>query len=52
MFHQGCEGVALGATFVNAGYSLVKYAILGIIFGLITPIGVAIGIGVGSAYQS
>ena len=51
-FHQACEGMALGATFVKAEYSLLKYAILGIVFVLVTPIGVAIGIGVGSAYQS
>ena len=52
MFHQGCEGVALGATFVKAEYSTVNYIILGVIFVLVTPIGVAIGIGVGSSYQS
>lgn len=52
MFHQGCEGLALGATFVKAEYSLLKYIILTIIFVLVTPIGVAIGIGVGAAYQS
>lgn len=51
-FHQACEGMALGATFVKAEYSLLKYTILGMIFVLVTPIGVAIGIGVGSAYQS
>ena len=52
MFHQGCEGLALGSTFVKAEYSLLKYIILGVIFVLVTPIGVAIGIGVGGAYQS
>ena len=51
-FHQACEGMALGATMVKAEYSVIKYAILGIIFVLVTPIGVAIGVGVGSAYQS
>ena len=51
-FHQACEGMALGATFVKAQYSLLKYTILGLIFVLVTPIGVAIGIGVGGAYQS
>jgi zinc transporter 1/2/3 len=52
MFHQFCEGLALGATFVKAEYSLLKYCILGFAFLIVTPIGVAIGIGVGGSYQS
>ena len=49
---QACEGVALGSLFVRAEFTLRKYILLGVIFLLITPIGVAIGIGVGASYQS
>ena len=52
LFHQGFEGIALGSQFMRAEYSNVKYACLAIIFVLITPIGVAIGIGIGNSYQS
>ena len=44
-FHQTCKGMALGATLVKAEYSLLMYTILGLMFVLVTPIGVAIGIG-------
>lgn len=52
MFHQGCEGFALGSTFVLARYSLLKYSLLALAFSIITPLGVAIGTGVGASYQS
>ena len=52
MFHQGCEGFALGSTFVLARYSLLKYILLALAFIIITPVGIAIGTGVGASYQS
>ena len=51
-FHQGNEGLALGVLFVKAGYSRMRYLILGALFVIITPIGVSIGIGVSSSYNS
>ena len=52
MFHQMCEGLALGVTFVKAEYSVVRYTLFGLLFLLITPIGIAIGMGVGSSYAA
>ena len=52
MFHQGCEGFALGSTFVLAHYSLLKYSLLALAFTMVTPLGIAIGNGVGASYQS
>ncbi len=37
MFHQMCEGLALGVTFVKAEYSVLKYCLLGMLFLVITP---------------
>ncbi|KAK9865177.1 hypothetical protein WJX84_007285 [Apatococcus fuscideae] len=50
-FHQGNEGLALGVLFVKAGYSRLRYLILGFLFVVVTPLGVAIGIGVSSTYN-
>ena len=52
MFHQMCEGLALGVTFVKAEYSVLKYCLLGALFLIITPLGIAIGMGVGNSYQA
>lgn len=52
MFHQGFEGLALGSQFMRAEFSKLKYTLLAVIFILITPLGVAIGIGVGNSYQA
>ena len=50
-FHQGNEGVALGILFVKAGYSKLKYALLAAAFVVVTPLGVAIGIGISNNYN-
>ncbi|KAK9825723.1 hypothetical protein WJX74_001308 [Apatococcus lobatus] len=50
-FHQGNEGLALGVLFVKAGYSRMRYLILGALFVIITPLGVAIGIGISNSYN-
>ena len=50
-FHQGNEGLALGVLFVKAGYSKTKYILLAAAFVVVTPLGVAIGIGVHSSYN-
>lgn len=50
-FHQGNEGLALGCLFIRAGYSRIKYVLFAAAFILVTPIGVAIGIGVSSNYN-
>lgn len=52
MFHQMCEGLALGVTFVKAEYSKLKYCMLGVVFLIITPLGIGIGMAVGSSYSS
>ncbi len=48
---QGNEGLALGVLFVKAGYSRLRYLILGFLFVIVTPLGVAIGIGVSNSYN-
>ncbi|KAK9794638.1 hypothetical protein WJX73_005364 [Symbiochloris irregularis] len=48
---EGNEGLALGVLFVKAEYSRLKYIILAFWFVIITPLGVAIGIGVSSVYN-
>ena len=50
-FHQGNEGLALGILFIKAGYSKVKYFVLAFAFVIVTPLGVAIGIGVSNNYN-
>lgn len=50
-FHQGNEGLALGVLFVKAGYSNLKFMLLASAFIFVTPLGVAIGIGVSSNYN-
>jgi len=52
MFHQMCEGLALGVTFVKAEYSVMKYCLLGLLFLVITPLGIGIGMGVGNSYSA
>lgn len=52
MFHQMCEGLALGVTFVKAEYSVLKYCLLGVLFLVITPLGIGIGMGVGNSYSA
>ena len=52
MFHQMCEGLALGVTFVKAEYSVLKYCLLGVLFLVITPLGIGIGMGVGTSYSA
>eukprot|EP00850_Spirogloea_muscicola_P005048 SM000022S07262 [mRNA] locus=s22:862725:864480:- [translate_table: standard] len=51
LFHQGFEGLALGAAFCKAGYNKRKYAIMGLLFALSTPVGIAIGISVSINYN-
>ena len=48
---RATQGVALGVTYIKAGFSTVKYLLLGLAFVLVTPIGIAIGIGVGTSYN-
>ena len=48
---MAAQGVALGVTYIKAGFSTVKYLLLGLAFVLVTPIGIAIGIGVGTGYN-
>lgn len=48
---QGFEGLALGGSFVMAGYSRLKYGLMAAAFILITPIGVAIGLGISSSFN-
>ena len=43
--------LALGTTFIRANFSNLKYILYLIVFILVTPVGIAIGIGVGSSYR-
>ena len=47
---QAFDGLALGSAFVRANFGWKKYCSLAAIFVLITPIGIAIGIGVSKSY--
>ncbi|KAL3893853.1 MAG: hypothetical protein SGCHY_005603 [Lobulomycetales sp.] len=52
-FHQFFEGLALGSTIVSAEYTSGKKAyILGGIYAITTPLGVAIGIAMHSSFSS
>ena len=44
------EGIALGVLLINAGYNKLKYLCLAGAYIVVTPIGIAIGIGVNSSY--
>jgi zinc transporter 1/2/3 len=46
VFHQLFEGVALGARIADANFSHLNELILGAIFSVAAPVGIAIGIGV------
>ncbi|KAK9818908.1 hypothetical protein WJX81_004195 [Elliptochloris bilobata] len=50
-FHQFFEGIALGACFMEAAISRWSYVVMGAIFALSTPLGVAIGLGVQATYS-
>lgn len=50
-FHQGNEGLALGVLFIKAGYSRWKYFMFAAAFVIVTPLRVAIGIGVSQDYN-
>lgn len=52
MCHQLVEGIVIGTMFIGAKFSAVKYTLLGLVYTFITPIGVAIGIAVGSERYS
>lgn len=47
---QAFDGLALGSAFVRANFGWKKYCSLAVVFVLITPIGIAIGIGVSKSY--
>lgn len=47
---QAFDGLALGSAFVRAGFSRLKYCIFAALFVMVTPCGIAIGIGVSQSY--
>jgi zinc transporter 1/2/3 len=51
-FHQFFEGLALGSTIVAADFSSkAKRILMAMIYGITTPLGIAIGIAVRSTYS-
>jgi len=46
VFHQFCEGAAIGASVLESGLGVVHTGLMWALFVLTTPLGVAIGIGV------
>ncbi|CAN6240408.1 unnamed protein product [Urochloa humidicola] len=50
-FHQFFEGIGLGGCIVQARFRLRSVVIMALFFSLTTPVGVAIGIGISSAYN-
>uniref|UniRef100_A0A060SWL9 ARAD1A06138p n=1 Tax=Blastobotrys adeninivorans TaxID=409370 RepID=A0A060SWL9_BLAAD len=51
LFHQMFEGLALGARIATLQSGILIKGVMGIIFALITPVGMAIGIGVLSKFN-
>ncbi|KAH3761897.1 Zinc transporter 4 [Pelomyxa schiedti] len=51
-FHQFFEGIALGVCILEAKLSLLRTVIMVLIFSITTPIGIAVGIGVGSTNRT
>ena len=49
---QGFEGLSLGTTLLNAGLRVPYLAFLCGLFALTTPVGISIGLAVGSAYNA
>lgn len=47
---QAFDGLALGSAFVRANFGWKKYCAFAVIFVLITPIGIAIGMGISTSY--
>mmetsp|Transcript_6161 Transcript_6161/g.17686 ORF Transcript_6161/g.17686 Transcript_6161/m.17686 type:complete len:335 (-) Transcript_6161:2519-3523(-) len=50
-FHQGIEGISLGCTFIDAKYGRLKYFLFAAAYVIVTPIGIAIGLGIGNTYH-
>ncbi|XP_066367465.1 zinc transporter 5-like [Miscanthus floridulus] len=50
-FHQLFEGIGLGGCIVQAKFRLRSMVAMALFFSLTTPIGIAIGIGISSAYD-
>ncbi|RLM66534.1 zinc transporter 9-like [Panicum miliaceum] len=50
-FHQFFEGIGLGGCIVQARFRLRSVVTMALFFSLTTPVGVAIGIGISSAYN-
>ena len=50
-FHQAFEGVALGGCLIEAEYSTRAYTAMAAAYSMMTPVGVAIGIGIRTAYN-
>lgn len=51
IFHQGLEGIGLGSVIVRARLSMTKSVIMIVTYSLMTPLGVAIGMGVADTYD-
>lgn len=51
LFHQGFEGIALGAAIAKAKIGWLKTLLFGLVFAFVTPIGVAMGILIGNSYN-
>ena len=51
-FHQLLEGIGLGSVIVRARFSLAKSIIMVATYALMTPVGVAIGMGVADSYDA
>lgn len=49
---QACDGLALATSFVHAKISIFKYVAFVTIFVLITPTGIAAGVGISTTYTT
>lgn len=51
-FHQFFEGMGLGGCIVQAKFKIKSTLVMALFFSLTTPIGIAVGVGISSVYNS
>jgi hypothetical protein len=50
LLQQGFDGLALGTAFARANFSSRRYTLFGVMFVLVTPLGIALGMGISKSY--
>ena len=50
LLQQGFDGLALGTAFARANFSNRRYILFASMFVLVTPLGIALGMGISTSY--